>query len=59
MYADDWCHTQTCSKVFKGLSKTLIDNEANLYRMKQAFYYDPSADPALIQVNYNIGEWLP
>ena len=51
---DDWQTANICYEVFNELSRALLSNKANLYRMKQAFFYAPSADPVLVQVNYTI-----
>ena len=52
--ADDWQNANVCYEVFNELSRALTNDKGNLYRMKQAFFYAPSADPVLMQVNYNI-----
>ena len=52
--SSDWQNANICQEVFKELSVTLSHDSGNLYRMKQAFFYAPSADPVLIQVTYNI-----
>ena len=52
--ADDWQNASVCYEVFIELSRALTNDKGNLYRMKQAFFYAPSADPVLIQVKYNI-----
>jgi hypothetical protein len=51
---DNWQDANTCYKVFQGLSRALANDKGNLYRMKHAFFYAPSADPVLIKVKYNI-----
>ncbi len=50
----NWQDANTCYEVFKALSRALANDKGNLYRMEHAFFYAPSADPALIQVKYNI-----
>ena len=62
---DNWQNANICYEVFRELSTALASDKGNLYRMKQAFFYAPSADPVLIQVKYNITygdniteEWL-
>ena len=52
--ADDWQNANICYGVFIELSRALTNDTGNLCRMKQAFFYAPSADPVLLQVNYNI-----
>ena len=52
--SDNWQNANICHEVFKELSTALNNDIGNLYRMKQAFFYAPSADPALIQVKYDI-----
>ena len=47
-------NSNTCYKIFKELSSALVNDKGNFYRMQQAFFYAPNADPALIQVEYNI-----
>jgi hypothetical protein len=51
---DNWQNANTCHKVFQELSRALENDKGNLYRMEHAFFYAPSADPALIKVKYNI-----
>lgn len=51
---NDWENVKPCYEVFKELSRALTNDRGNLYRMKQAFFYAPSADPVLIKVKYNI-----
>ena len=51
---DNWQNANTCYEVFQELSRALANDKGNLYRMEQAFFYAPSADPALIEVKYNI-----
>ena len=50
----DWQNVKPCYEMFKELSRALTNDRGNLYRMKQAFFYAPSADPVLIKVKYNI-----
>ena len=50
----DWENVKTCYEMYKELSRALTNDRGNLYRMKQAFFYAPSADPVLIKVKYNI-----
>ena len=52
--SDKWQDANTCYEVFKELSKALVYDKSNLYRMEHAFFYAPNADPALIKVKYNI-----
>ena len=51
---DNWQDANICYKIFKELSSALVNDEGNLYRMQQAFFYAPNAGPALIKVKYNI-----
>ena len=43
-----------CFDVFKSLERSLTQNEGNIYRIRKAFYYAPSADPVLLKVMYYI-----
>ena len=47
-------YATTCFDVFKSLENALINNEGNIYRIRKAFYYAPSADPVLLKVIYDI-----
>lgn len=51
---DDWQNAKDCYEVFTGLVQALVQDEGNIYRMKKAFFYAPSADPVLIKVDYNV-----
>ena len=56
-------YATVCSDVFKSLEQSLIRNEGNIYRIRKAFFYAPSADPVLLKVVYyisfNTTEFLP
>ena len=52
--SDTWQDANTCYEVFKEVLSALANDKGNLYRMQQAFFYAPNADPALIKVKYNI-----
>ena len=41
-------------KLTKDLESILLQEEANLYELRRAFYYSPTAAPVLIKVVYNI-----
>ena len=47
-------NANTCYKIFKELSSALVKDKGNLYRMQQAFFYAPNADPVLVKVKYNV-----
>ena len=51
---DDWQNANICYDIFSVLVQALIKDEGNIYRMKKAFFYAPSADPVLVKVDYNI-----
>lgn len=46
--------TGTCAKILKNLEKALLQDEGNLFRLRQAFFHSPTADPVLLKVAYNI-----
>ena len=46
--------TSTCAKILKNVEKALLQDEGNLFRLRQAFFHSPAADPVLLKVVYNI-----
>lgn len=44
----------TCAKLSKDIEKALLGDEGNLFRMRKAFYYSPTASPVLLKVKYNV-----
>ena len=54
---DDICEVNTneCARLFKELEDALLQDEANMFQMKRAFFFhSPTADPVLLRVIYNI-----
>ena len=43
-----------CSKLFQQFESSLNTDERNLYRLRKAFFYSPSAKPVLMRVIYTI-----
>ena len=39
---------------FQSLENALVQDEHNLYRSRNAFFYAPNADPALLEVKYKV-----
>ena len=46
--------TNTCAQLSKDLEKAVLQDEGNLYRMRRAFFYSPTAAPVLLKVVYNV-----
>ena len=44
----------TCGKLSNDLKRALLQDEGNLFRMRRAFFYSPTATPVLLKVVYNI-----
>ena len=44
----------TCAKLSKDIEKALLEDEGNLFRMRKAFFYSPTASPVLLKVIYNV-----
>ena len=43
-----------CAQLLKGIEKAVLEDEGNLYRMRRAFFYSPTAAPVLLKVIYNV-----
>ena len=43
-----------CARLSKDLEKALLEDEGNLFRLRRAFFYSPTAKPVLLKVEYNI-----
>ena len=41
-------------EILQSLQSALIQDKSNLYHSRKAFFYAPFADPALLEVKYNI-----
>ena len=46
--------SNTCARLSKDLERALLADEGNLFRMRKAFFYSPTASPVLLKVVYNI-----
>ena len=46
--------TSACARLSKDLKNALLGDEGNLFRMRKAFFYSPTASPVLLKVVYNI-----
>lgn len=44
----------TCAQLSKGIEKAVLEDDGNLYRMRRAFFYSPTAAPVLLKVVYNV-----
>ena len=44
----------TCAQLSKDLERALLLDEGNLFRMRRAFFYSPTAAPVLLKVVYNV-----
>jgi len=45
--------TGTCAQLSKDLERALLQDEGNMFRLRRAFYYSPTAAPVLLKVVYN------
>ena len=43
-----------CARLSKDLENALFGDEGNLFRMRKAFFYSPTASPVLLKVVYNV-----
>ena len=50
----DELNTDTCAQLSKDLEKALLQDKGNLFRMRRAFFYSPTAAPVLLKVIYNV-----
>ena len=46
--------TSVCAKISKDIERALLEDEGNLFRMRKAFFYSPTASPVLLKVVYNV-----
>lgn len=46
--------TGACAQILKDFEKAVLEDEGNLYRMRRAFFYSPTASPVLLKVVYNV-----
>lgn len=46
--------TDVCHDILQSLEKALVQDEHNLYRSRDAFFYAPNADPVLLVVKYKV-----
>ena len=46
--------TGTCAQFSKDLEKAVLNDDGNLYQLRRAFFYSPTAAPVLLKVVYNV-----
>ena len=46
--------TAVCARLSKDLERALLGDEGNLFRMRKAFFYSPTASPVLLKVVHNV-----
>ena len=46
--------TDICHDILQILEKALLQDEHNIYRSRDAFFYAPNADPVLLKVKYKV-----
>ena len=47
-------NTNICFEIYKRVKQSLYNYGGNLYRMRRAYFYAPSANPILLREEYNI-----
>ena len=46
--------TSVCHEILQSLENALVQDEYNLYRSRDAFFYAPNADPVLLKIKYKV-----
>ena len=47
-------NARICAEILDDLENALLQDQGNLHRMKEAFFYSPTATPVLLKVVYNV-----
>ena len=50
----DESESSTCLQLSKVIKTSILQDEGNLYRMRRAFFYSPTAAPVLLKVLYDV-----